>query len=273
MTTANRNPVPSSSIQNGRNSRRTSGQRLLVGTASIAIACIAAACSSSSGSTPPTTQESVLPTTAGSSTQTTVNSADQSLATAAVLQLSDMPTGATWTSQGSASTGSSQLGSVSSSQMATCEGTTVGSAQVSTSSSPGFGSSTATVQDQVQVFPNATAAMTDASLFSAAKAPTCVAGVISSDIASQLSQAAGSSAKVDQISSTVTPIAKQGDFTAEIQLVIPVTALGQTHTEYISLVEVVLGRVESQLLLTSGDAPFSDQWAVELAGKAVQRMA
>jgi hypothetical protein len=227
------------------------------------------ACGSSSGgnASSPTTSG----TAAASTTTTTMTqAADLALAKRSLVVLGDLPSG--WTASGEISSGGGSGSNVPLAEIATCLGVPASEIQENepTENSPTFNDPTksASVDDQVEVFPSATAAGIDFSTFANPKAPKCVAGILAT-LVKQGTQNNGGT-KIGTITATRESFPDVGDHSGAIQLEVPVLP-GDTSV-FFTIAVITRGPLETTLALSSTGTPFSAAVAQQVAHAAVNHM-
>jgi hypothetical protein len=201
-----------------------------------------------------------------SGTQAQLAAAQKSL-----LVLSDMPKG--WTSTKSSNDNSAIPGSA---QMARCLGVPV--SQISdnppTANSREFDSKNGllSVNDSIEVFPNAQAARADIGSAENKKAPACLSANFNGPSKALLQSQFGSGVTVGAIKVARDPATYYAPHTINITLFLPVTQQGQTINLTISEVVFVKGQEEQTVTLTSAQSQFPVSLSRRLTALAVSRL-
>ncbi len=241
-----------------------------MGVCTVLLVAGVAACGSSKKATSNKTAPAATTTTTVGTTTTTINP-DQAKATAAVLTLSDLPAG--WTS--SPNTGSSDNSpgdSAFTTQLASCLGVPVPSldangpqANSDTFSDP---NETATVDDQVQVYPTAAAAAADYALFASPKTPGCLTKLFNGPLKAQITGALQPGQTVGSLTTAAKPFPQIADHSADIQVTFVITMSGVNVKGFVDLIVVIKGRSASMLTVTQAAT-----LAVPTLGAQVAKMA
>jgi hypothetical protein len=200
--------------------------------------------------------------------------ADLDLARHALIVLGDLPSG--WTSGGKVTAGSGSGDNVPISKIASCLGVDKAEikSNVPTENSPLFSrqSDGSTIGDEVETFPSAGAARTDYSTFSNPKTPGCISSIFGPLLREDAQKGGGPGTTVGAIATTREPFPAVGDQSGEIQIVAPFTTSGVSTTLYVDLVDIIVGRLETTLSLTSVGSAFDQTLAGQVAAAAVGHM-
>jgi hypothetical protein len=198
-------------------------------------------------------------------------SAQLAAAKKSLLVLSDMPKG--WTSTKSSSDDSTIPGSA---EMARCLGVPVSRITDTppAANSREFDSKNGllSVNDTIEVFPNAKAAQADLATGENKKAPQCLSANFNGASKATLQSQFGTGVTVGSIEVARNPASYYAPHTTNITLFLPVTKQGQTINLTISEVAFVKGQKEQTVTLTSAQLPFPVSLSQHLTGLAAARL-
>jgi hypothetical protein len=195
------------------------------------------------------------------------------LATAkkSLLVLSDMPKG--WTSTKSSNDNSPIPGAA---QMASCLGVPVSRITdiPPAANSREFDSKNGllTVNDSIEIFPNAKAARADLATDENKKAPQCLSANFNGASRATLQSQFGTGVTVGSIEVARNPASYYAPHTTNITLFLPIIKEGQTINLTISEVAFVKGQEEQTVTLTSTQSPFPVPLSQRLTALAVGRL-
>jgi hypothetical protein len=223
------------------------------------------------------TRNSTNSTSSGAGSSGSIpSSTDTALAQSEALAPSDYPSG--WTGQGASSTSSglSFFGGASSSDVAkatACLG--VSSANIDTNPAEYAGQeyddpNGGSMSENVEVYPSATAAATDAAAAASPKAASCILQLFP-NMGAQAAKAVGSGATAGTVTATARTVQAGATKVAGVEVAIPITYQGSTNTVYIDMLVGQKGRSEVILrftsLGTSPDAALEGQVLAAAMGK------
>ncbi|GEM_PF-4020878 len=193
-----------------------------------------------------------------------------------LIELSDFPAG--WSASGKISEGdgSSSLSTSEAGQLTSC--LKVPRSDIDTKaphwSSPKFSdpSNAATVEDDLSLYPSASAAAAEYSTFADPSTPQCLLGLLGADIKQQIAGQLQPGQSVGQMSASVRPFPTYGDLSSDIELVVPIVEGTLEAPVYIDLIEVLEGHAESTLTASNPGTPLPSAIADQLAQAAATRM-
>ena len=195
---------------------------------------------------------------------------DQTHAAAALLALSNFPSG--WTGAGTAAV---TLGPAWSARLARCVGVpaAVANATPPKVSSPVFTSAdkTAALEESVSVYPTAAEALAEYNAVASSKTPGCIDRVGAGALRSSIQSEAGSAATVGSIVIAPIPPGTLKPHETGIRVTIPLTTSAGQLTINSTEVDFVEGTVFEQMNFNGNGSPFPALLEVQLINAAMQR--
>jgi hypothetical protein len=215
-----------------------------------------------------------VPGSSGPGTTTPSKAADLALARKGLIVLSDLPSG--WTASGKVTSGSGSSGGPSLAKIAACLGVSTAELKENwpTENSPTFNSAdgNSTVSDEVEAFPTRAQAATDYATFSNPKTPGCITTIFGPVLRQQAQKGGGAGTTIGAVTTTRVSFPAFGDQSGELQISMPFSVSGQTISLYLDLVDILKGRQETILSLTTTGTPLATTVTQQLATAAVRHM-